>query len=99
MTCENYFGKGIIESTLDYKFLRDVGVRVRKYENFNGLRAIVEEKFAKYGINTIVYSRSGNEYYKNSEKLNRLEVLELIKAKVGSELDTASYLEENFTWK
>ena len=95
----NYLGKGIIESILDYKFLNKIDSSLSVYNDFEDLRAIVKSEYAKYGINTIIYCRRGNEYYNGTEKICRNELLELIKSQTGSELEIEPYLEENFTWE
>ena len=95
----NYLGKGIIESILDYKFLNKIDSSLSVYNDFDELRAIVKTEYAKYGINTIIYGRRGNEYYNGTEKIGRNELLELIKSKTGSDLKIEPYLEENFTWE
>ena len=95
----NYVGKGIIESILDYKFLHKIDSSLSVYNDFYELRAIVNSEYAKYGIDTIIYGRRGNEYYNGTEKICRNELLELIKSQTGSDLEIEPYLEENFTWE
>lgn len=89
----NYIGVGIMESILDYKFLRDMGLEYSGYNNYEDLKSKVRTEYKKNGINIIANDKKGNKYYYGIKNISRKSALKIINDKNGSRLNVNLYLE------